>query len=236
MFAAKKLLLALALTSAAGCLQAAPVTLDGASFSVTYDDALVGLFGTPTLSGNTLFFTPTSFKAISTNGAGVSLASQTSNFDILLKPSANLRLTSVNLNEGGDYLMMGQNSFVNALGQMRVRNNANPSMEIVGSIASATPLAIKDGINHNWAAGANADLNSAAWNNVGSARVTLENILLAYTQADTGPQLAFAEKKYAGITFNTFNVSPVPEASTWSMMLLGVGLLGYLSLRRRNQQ
>lgn len=233
MFAAKKLLFALVLTSAAGYVQAAPVTLDGASFSVTYDDALVGLFGMPTLSGNTLFFTPTSFKAISTNGAGVSLASQTSNFDILLKPSANLRLSSVDLSEGGDYLMMGQNSFVNALGQMRVRNNANPSMEIVSSIAPAAPLSIKDGINHNWAASANADLNGAAWNDVGSARVTLENILLAYTQADTGPQLAFAEKKYAGITFN---VSPVPEASTWSMMLLGVGMLGYLGLRRRNQQ
>lgn len=232
MFAAKKLLFVLALASM-GHAQAAPVTLDGASFSVTYDDALVGLFGMPTLSGNTLFFTPTSFKAVSSNGAGVSLASQTSNFDFLLKPSANLRLSSVDLSESGDYLMMGQNSFVNALGQMRVRNNANPSMEIVSSIAPATPLSLKDGINHNWAASANADLNGAAWNDVGSARVTLENILLAYTQADTGPQLAFVEKKYAGITFN---VSPVPEASTWSMMLLGVGMLGYLSLRRRNRQ
>ena len=51
--------------------QAATVKLDGVAFDIYYDDTALDLFGTPTLSGDVLYFTPTSFKAESLNGAGV---------------------------------------------------------------------------------------------------------------------------------------------------------------------
>lgn len=36
-----------------------------------------------------------------------------------------------------------------------------------------------------------------------------------------------------GTYAESFKVSPVPEASTWAMMLVGLGMLGYMSKRRK---
>ena len=61
--------------------------------------------------------------------------------------------------------------------------------------------------------------------------VTLENLLL--TSTNVANSLAFAEKKFVGLSLITGGaVTPVPEAETYSMMLAGLGLLGLMVARR----
>ena len=53
-----------------GAAFAATVTLAGTTVSFTFDSALSGLFGAPTVTGDALYFTPTTYKAQSFNGRG----------------------------------------------------------------------------------------------------------------------------------------------------------------------
>lgn len=232
MLTLKKSFVGVVLFGAVCSVQAAPVTLTGSNFSVTYDDALLGLFGTPSLSGNTLFFTPTNFQALSENGAGIDLVKQTANFDFFLAPDSNTRFDTVKLSEAGDYLQFGGESFADVRGQIRVRDVANPAQENVSFISPSAPLDIADGSNHDWSANTSTDLSGTEWKDTRAVRVTLENILLAYSQPGTGPQLSFVEKKFAGINVA---VAPIPEPSTWLMMLGGMGVLGFIAVRRRDQ-
>ena len=128
-------LFGIGLVAAAPVVQAATVKLDGVAFDVYYDDALLGLFGAPTLSGNVLFFTPTAFKAESLNGAGVSTANATLNLRVELADGYDFSFLS--LSESGDYLMRGASSEVDVLGQLRVFDLAAPLTRANEGIATA---------------------------------------------------------------------------------------------------
>ena len=68
--------LALSAAMLSGPVQAVPVTVVGTTVSFTFDSALSGLFGVPMVTGDALFFTPTTYMAQSFNGTGFASASQ----------------------------------------------------------------------------------------------------------------------------------------------------------------
>lgn len=229
----KALAAALAL-ALAGPIHAATVTLDGAGFDVIYDDALLGWFGQPTLSGDVLFFTPTTFKAQSLNGVGDATEDETIRLGIRLDDG--YRIDGVRLEERGDYRMRGNASEVGVFGQLRLFDVAEPFVEVNANIVAATAFNQRNGVNYNWTAGSLLDLSGDAWADAALLNLTVENLLEAYTDAaDAGRRLAFIEKKFAGleISVSPLAVSPVPEPQEYALLLAGLGLVGVVVRRRR---
>lgn len=207
-------------------VSAAPVTMVGSTVTYSFDDALLGLFGMPTLVGDSLFFTPTTFKA-QANAPALGFASETMNIKAMPNNPAHW-IDTVSLNEVGDYLlfdplgvsMMG----VAVNGQIRVRDLTNLVNEATDSIVATTPMNLMGLPTKNWQASAGASVGS--WMSK-ATNVTVENLLIAYST--TAPSLAFIEKK--GVVLQ---VTAVPEPETWAMLLAGLGLVG-LQLRRKTK-
>lgn len=207
-----------------GAAAAAPVTLAGRSVDFSFDDALLGLFGRPTVSGNTLFFTPVGFDARSAGGidGGFELANQTINVRVSVHEG--YRFDSVFVTERGDYLLLGNGAAVDVGGQLRVFDVASSGTDRSAAFLPDAPLTQTGFPTRNWtvnAAIAVGDLNARALN------LTLENLLVA---SSVPASLGFVEKKFAGLDIA---VSPVPEADAWAMMLAGLGLVGFVTARRR---
>jgi hypothetical protein len=203
---------------------AVPVTLSGTDVDYTFDDALVGLYGQPTLSGDTLYFTPTQFSAQSSNGQGYVLTPDT--FNIRATAHAGQTISSASFDERGDYLLQGTGSSADVTGQLRVFDTANPSTDMTASISPSSPLTMTGVPSKNWAASTTLDVSG--WNSAGPLNFTVENLLLAST---TDPNsLAFVQKKYAGLTIVT---SPVPEPQDYALILAGLGLVGFTVARSR---
>jgi hypothetical protein len=206
---------------------AAPVTLVGTAVDFSFDDGLLGLFGPANVSGDTLYFTPTGFQAQSLNGAGFALANDTVNIKVTVHDGWSF--TGMGLAERGDYLLLGAGSTVDVAGQIRAFDMASPLVDLTANIGASAPLTLPGVPTHNWEA--NAALDLAAWDDARVLNVTIENLLLASTGAASS--LAFVEKKFIGLTPFTVEVTPVPEAETYAMMLAGLGLIGLTAMRRR---
>src|SRR5512139_462665 len=206
-----------------GAAFAAPVTLVGTTVDFTLDDALLGLFGPASVSGNTLYFTPVDFVAKSLNGEGYSLTNATMN--VRVSAHEGWVFSGIGLTEKGDYLLLGSGSTVDVTGQMRIFDVANPLVDVTTSLQPVDPPNLVGVPTHNWTAQA-TDLS--AWNNTTAINVTVENLLLASTSAASS--VAFVEKKFVGVAVV---MAPVPEAETYAMMLAGLGLVGLTARRRR---
>jgi hypothetical protein len=220
-----------------GSALAVPVTLVGPNVSFTYDDALLGLFGTPTLAGDSLVFTPTDFFVESSNGVdGLVVTNETLNIRIAANPG--YQFSSVSLTERGDYYLIGSDAEVAVGGQIRVIDLDDPlNNEVTSNIAASAPLDVHTTLGGftttNWTATASVVVPGAAagWGgadgNVDSINLTIENLLLARTTA--AGSSAFIEKKFSG---SSMIVSAIPEAETWAMLLAGLGLVGFMVRRR----
>jgi hypothetical protein len=212
-----------------GAAFAASVTLAGTTVDFTFDDALLGLFGPASVAGDTLYFTPVGFRAQSLNGAGFALANDTMN--VRVAAHGGWSFAGMDLLERGDYLLLGAGSMADVGGQIRVFDVASPLAELDASISASAPLDLSGMPTHNWRAAATLDLS--AWNDAQTLNVTIQNLLLASTGAS--PSLAFIEKKFVGLTPAMLEVTPVPEAETYAMMLAGLGLVGWAARRRRGK-
>ena len=226
--------------------QAALVTVTGTNFDLTYDTTKLGLFGVPTLVGNTLFFSPNAFVAESLNGAGV--VSQNSTVSGLVLTAKNgFQFGAFDLAEFGDYRLNGAASSVQVNGQLRafdIASSINTQTTSNLALFGAAPT-LNDGALHNWNMLARIDASTApqgvppvfgAPTNVIQARasavgLTIENQLTAYTDAQgNGLRQAFVEKKFAGVQMT---VSPVPLPP--SAALLAAGLTSALWVMRRRR-
>ncbi len=225
----KKLAIGMVLLGQAlsGAANAASATLTGTNFDFTYDDALMGLFGQPTVAGDTLFFTPINFTAKSLNGAGYAFNNETLNLKV--KAHTGKAFTNVGLVEKGDYLLLGAGSTAEVDGQVRVFDSAMPLVDLTSNITPSSPLNLMGGPSKNWTANASVDVSS--WKTARTLNVTLENLLL--TSSSAPASLAFMEKKFVGLTFGSSSIAAVPEAETYAMMLAGLGLVGLVVSRRR---
>lgn len=208
---------------------AAEVKLEGVAFDVVFDDALLGLFGAPKLSGDVVFFTPVSFKAESLNGLGVATASSTVNLRIDLADGYDF--SALSIVERGDYRLRGALSEVDVLGQMRVFDLASPLTQATDRIATVGLFDQRDGLNYEWEAGAGIDLSGDGWSGTRSVNVTVQNLLDAYTDSgDAGRKQAFIEKKFVGLSVSA--VPAVPEPETYALMLAGLAMIGLVARRR----
>lgn len=230
----KKALIAASLAVAFWSGSAAAVTLNGTNVSFTFDSDLLGLFGTPIVSGDSLVFTPTSFSAVSNNGAGFVLANQTINVEIRALTSS-FEVSTVSLVERGDYYLVGADAQVGVSGQIRMFDLDDPiNNEVTGSIVAAAPfnvVSVLPTLNTvNWQSNASATAGSG-WGGVdgmvSGVNLTIENLLFAKTLA-VGSS-AFIEKKFAG---TTIVITAVPEAHTYGMMMAGLGLVGFMARRK----
>lgn len=224
-----------AIIFSASTVMAAPVTLVGNNFDLIYDSSLIGLFGTPTLSNNSIFFTPVAFKAESLNGNGVVTGNSTINLSII--EHANRNITGFSLLERGDYRLVGDGSAVGVGGQTRLFDLSNPFIENNTAITSTSNFSIVNSIfdssTHNWTSSSNISVLDSQWSNTTAYNYTIENLLTAYTDPSvTGPRVAFIEKKFAGSSISIL-VTTVPEANTYAMMLVGLGFMGFVSRRRK---
>lgn len=216
-----------------GPVQAVPVTVAGATVSFTFDSALSGLFGVPTVTGDALFFTPTTYKAQSFNGTGFVSTSQT--FNIAVTANSGYQVSAVNLTEDGDYYNIGAGSNVAVGGKLYVRDLESPlTPAAISKIKSSLPLTDMTSLANfettDWTSHASVAI-PAGWGGadgiVSGVNVTLENLLLASSQTIGGA--AFIEKKFAGVGIVT---TPVPEPQAYALFIAGLGLIGFMGWRR----
>lgn len=220
--------------------QAVPVTLAGTTVSFTFDDALLGLFGTPVVTGNVLTFTPTNFKAFSSNNNFVQASST---FNVAITANTGYQIAGANLTENGDYYLINPTSSLEGVavgGQLRLLDLEAPlTPAVIDPISATAPLTVTTTFpvgfaTTNWTATANAAVPLGWGGNDGIAtavNVTIQNILIASSLNATSA--AFIEKKFAGLEIVT---TPVPEAETYALFLAGLGLVGFMARRRANRR
>jgi hypothetical protein len=200
------------------------VTLNGSTVSYSFNSADLGLFGSASLSGDDLVFTPTNFTASSSNGGN---AHQTIHITVTAKPG--YQLSAFNLTESGAYTLTS-GAYVTVTGNITATNIGGTSFpNNVGNISSTTPTTVV-GSNTAWIANAGVTLPTS-WggpNGIGSVDLMVTNQLYATSPIDGFSQIW---KNAVGINVVT-GVSPVPEAQTYAMMLAGLGLVGFMARRR----
>lgn len=196
--------------------------INGNTVSFHYDSTLTGLFGDPTVVGNSLFFTPTDFTAIALNNSGSNATNEIFNLEV--KGIGDTNIIGANLTEKGAYILDSptvEEPTVSATGQMWALNGNDPSMNLTDSLIATDAFSHTGLSSKDWEANANLDLGT--W---GSDKVilTLENILTAnaFSTGDT----AFIEK-----TQIVLSVTAVPiPAAIW---LFGSALVGLIVTGRR---
>jgi hypothetical protein len=216
-----------ALLLGSSAVPAAMITLNGTNVSFTYDDSIPSFFGTPMVSGDAIYFTPTNFKAISLNGAGSVITSST--FNIVVTAHQGVTMGALNLQERGDYSLSGNGSSVDLGGQLRAFDISNPlNVEDSSFITTSSDLTLNHG---NWVGTAGINLGTAQWLNATSINMTLENILTA-TTIDF-PSAAFIEKKFVGVGITVGSVPPSEVPVPTAAWLFGSGLVAMVGIARR---
>jgi hypothetical protein len=227
----------LTVTGAFGLMGAAQSTeIFGTDFNVIYDPSTLGLFGTLSLVGNTLEFTPNNFKALSTNGQGVTTPTggATTASDIQLVANPGFQFGGLQLTEFGDYLLQGTGSSVSLSGELIAFDGdatGNPiATYTTGTITPnpSLPLNLNTGTSQNWS-GSAAITNATspvggggAWlSGATTIDLSIENLLSASTVAANSEALIEKKAAFGGVGLT---VTPVPvPPSVW---LLAPGVLG----------
>jgi len=201
---------------------AANVTVFGDDVKFTYDDA--SLYGSGTVIGNTIFFTPASFQAESLNGAGLVQMSESLGITIEIT-SIGFAMNGFQILEDGDYEFNGSGASVSAVGELTIDSQTSAFSD--NSVFSAGPLTTSGALTA-WQAGTSLDLASTAgWNTDAKILMTLANTLGAET-LNPGEQ-AFIEKKFQGSAIGiTTMITPVPVPAAVWLFGSALGLLGWM--------
>lgn len=226
----KRFIAGVLLSTSIGTASAAIVTEMGTDVTFTYDDSLLGLFGAPTIIGNSINFLPSNFIAKSENGAGVDQTSDTIVLTIESKNGSGFTLDKLLVRESGDYQLIGTGSSVHASLLTQVRSNTQvdsfgfpeKSIDLVQTPTITSP---NDGQTTLWGL---ASMNDWLWGDETSISLTIENILTAITSDVSS--LAFIEKKDLAISIEV-NPVPIPGA-VW---FLGAGIAGLVGFARRRE-
>ncbi|MBT8444492.1 MAG: hypothetical protein KJO13_07080 [Gammaproteobacteria bacterium] len=214
-----------------GAAQAAIITQMGQDVEFTYDDST--LYGTGTVVGNSIFFSPTSFKAESLNADG--LVQTTEMLDITVDVKAGslgtFVMTEFQLVELGDYQLAGSSSTVSQSGDLTVTSNTKtcggPSCSDM-TMFNAGPLTTVGALTE-WTASAGIDFSdTVGWGNDTSVLAEIDNMLEA--ASSVGGESAMIQKKAQGVGL-VINPIPVP-AAVW-LFGSALGLLGWCGRRGR---
>lgn len=209
-------------------VSAASVTQCGPTICYTYDDAqaAVGLFGQPTLIGDSIRFLPPNFRAQSDDGALTDTATANFIFDDVYTLSGN-DIYKIRVIEAGDYEITN-GDWVSADMYLQIANNNN-IFDLTTSTSSFDASGDSGGIQR-WTLDDEilplndpSDLLGTPWTESSSMSLNIQNTLQAYT--DENGETAWIQKKV------TLSVSEVPvPAAVW---LFGSALAGLGWLRRR---
>lgn len=214
----RKVFLAISLLAAATTSLAAPILLDGDHFTVTYDDASVGLYGSGALSGpgDTVFFVPSAFTAFSGVAGGATTTRSILQLSFVADPG--YVFTGLSFIERGDYLLFGGGN-VN-VGASITAENTDTAAIVALNLSPASPLVLLGVPTHNWDLA--GSLSLLGLDAPQSLQITLDNTLFASTPtAGAG----FIEKKFVGFRLLTEPGLPpgaVPEPASWALLLIGM--------------
>jgi hypothetical protein len=201
-----------------GSAIAATTTLSGTQVKYTFDASNLGLFGTATLSGDTLVFAPAGFIATLDETQSYKSASET--VTITVEALGGYQLAGFNLSEYGAYALGDEGSawVAGSLQAIDVEGNTGKQLSsaITGSLGDAG----------TWTGAAAISLPATGWGGsdgiVKSVTLTLSNDLFA---------LGSAEIQKGGASIASI-AAPVPEAHTYAMLLAGLGLVGFMAQRK----
>ncbi len=217
-----KAILGLSLLVAANVTLAAPITLTGDHFSVSYDSDLTALYGAGALSGSldTVYFQPNTFSALS--------GGSPANTQVLLQLSFTIdpgyTFAGLSFTERGDYLILGGGAVDVAAEILLV--NADTAASATLSLAPGTPLEQTDDLLAWQLSGSLAALGLGMPQTL---QLTLDNELFANAPAG---DLGFIQKTYVGFRVLTAaQPAVVPEPS--SVALVFAGILAALLVGRR---
>lgn len=217
--------LVVALTSAviSASASAATISLNGEGFSVSWDDSVASLFGSPTLVGNNLTFNPTAFSVSSITNAWSTLVGT---FNMTVSAWSGYQLDSVGFVDGGSYALLGTgaNTAVGTSLFVTPYDSAGVAMFSGSSGASGT------GIGYgSWALGEgeSPEVTGLA---AQSANVGLSTFLAA--NGGSADNYASVNVSAAKLSLSVIPVAPVPEPEAYLMLLTGLGMVGLIARRR----
>lgn len=215
------------------------IELEGTDVKFIIDTAQAdfALYGTPVVVGNSLFFSPTTFTASSTDQSGfpdptpgdppgpTGVARGTITFDIVAL-NENVRLEKVMVSEAGDYQTSSlTDGEVSASAQLGAINLSNAMSGFLQDTTETGPLASANTLE-TWALETSLDFMAGWAAGSTAAKITVQNNLFATTFAT--PASAFIQKKFQGLAI-TVNVIPLP-AAVWMFLSALAGLAWF---RRR---
>jgi len=207
-----------------GSANAAIMTLHGDDIKFTFDDA--SLYGSASVISNTIFFTPTQFKAEALNDSGGAV--NTSAFlNITIEiTSFGHAINGFQFLENGDYKMNGDDTTVSADGRLSIDSLTSGFSDSVSF--SAGPLTIQDALLHSWSANATIDLaDTPGWGMDSKVNMELGNTLSA--ESGNFGETAFIEKKFAGSAVGvTTTIVPVSEPPSLLLFGLALVLMGWM--------
>jgi len=228
-------LAAVAASSLALPVNAAMVTQCGPNVCYQYDNAQAAAswFGLPTLLGDAMYFTPTTFEARSADGVGIhsgtntDVADATWVFSRVYSVNSSYEIISILAYEEGDYEINYAGGETHGDLYLRARGLNNlleaslidtDAVDFYGSSGGVQLWSMTAGLTPA------ASLTQLATN----LTVTIQNTLTAFTANTTpGSELAWIEKK---LVLDVTTVVPVPAAA-W-LMASGLGLLGFARRRQ----
>lgn len=223
MLALRNVFLTLGLLSVSALAQASPIVLDGDHFSITYDDAQVGVYRQGQLSGSldTVYFLPTNFA--------LATASPSANMQAGLQFT--LTIAPGYVFDGLAFAQNG-NYFLSNAGQ--VAASASLEARDLDTGAAAT-LAIDSadaltavGLTTGWDFG--GVLGGSALDGARTLQISLDNTLTGEPVRGIG----FIQSTYVGFRVQT-RAHAVPEPSGLALMLVG-GLAAIAAAGRRRSR
>ena len=215
-----KIFLGLSLFAVANASHAAPITLDGGHFTVSYDSSQADIYGGGTVSGSgdTVFFTPTQFKTSSGSGPASVSSALTLTFTI----DSGYAFTGLSYLESGDYFLLG-GAAVNVAASVNAVNaasQASSSLALSPGVALDAVTSFANFRTTDWVLSGDLSLLGLGAPNI--LQITLDNTLFASTpEAGYG----FIEKKFVGLSIVTEPALPpvsVPEPASWALLLIGM--------------
>ena len=218
----RNLFLSLSLLAVAGVAQAAPMSLAGDHFSVSYDDTQVGLFSTGLMSGSldTVYFQPTTFNAFS----GGAPANSSSALQFIVNIMPGYAFTGLTFTGRGDYFL-SDGGAVNATSSVQVTNQATSAFSVL-NVSPGSPLTQSGG--QFWEIGGAMSLLSLGMPQ--TLLVTMNTDLLSAPVDGIG----FIQNTYAGFKVETAAVpANIPEPASWALILIGLIAATLVGMRRR---
>ncbi len=229
--------LALALLLFATAANALDVEVYGENVKFTYDPETLYGVGTVFVTGNTIFFTPNTFKAESLDGAGIVTATASLDIRIEVLEPLDWAMSAFHLIEEGDYKInkiIGGGASASAVGTLTVDSQTSAFSTFNDFDAGTLPAT--EGALAPWSAGTSIFLaDTPDWDQDTDVIMTLDNTLSAYSEVSG--EVAFIEKKFQGTAIGITAalapaVIPVP-ATVW---LFGSALMGFVVVARRKRK